>query len=143
MSLDRTSVSMKDLKEQPDSRYVAIVGGVEGGAIAIDAYEIQDGIFQGYIFTDTPDETTKLIGRYHCLRVISFPSNGGFIVIRRDRAELQTNEQVLRRVHADQDRVKVLEAELHPTGGKILPFRNRGELGHDPEPDDAHPGQYL
>jgi hypothetical protein len=131
---DKTILRIKDLSEQPPSRFVLLPAGLERVIIALDAYEILDGIFTAYIGDD------------HNTPIFTIPVAAGFVLIDRLLTDHETLYEVMKRMHADEKEAEKIHDELTKGDskhkhdgeerGKVIQFPGR-------EPDPTVPGQYL
>lgn len=131
---EKTILRIKDLSEQPQSRFVLLPAGLERVIIALDAYDITDGILSAYREDDlrTP--------------IFSIPVAGGYVLIDRELTDSETLMEVMKRMHADEKEAEKLHDELTKGDpkhkhdgeerGKVIQFPGR-------EPDPTVPGQYL
>ena len=101
--LERTSLRLKDLSEQPATSHIVLFGSETRTAVAINYWEVSDGVFCGYL---------KNYGD----RIIAFPSTVPWMVYARDVTVEQSREQYLRGMHADSEAVAALAKELDPSG---------------------------
>lgn len=103
-ALRRTLVAVKDLGEQPASRYVLVAGAGGTRYYAVDWWEVVDGtvnFYQGATGSDS-----KLI--FAC------KVEGSWSIVNREVAELLTEEEVLRSAQDDHKALDALHKELHP-----------------------------
>lgn len=106
--LKRLTPQLKDLSEQITGEYLVLIpNGGPGMAVAVDSFDIEDGVFYGKrrpadTESDDPDEII-LVGPaekmiiYHCSLV-----------------GLRSNEDLAREMHADGERAEKLKEELYP-----------------------------
>lgn len=140
--LERTTLRPKDISEQPDSKFVMIVGGESAAAIAVDDWRILNGEVIGYSgkFNVKDDD-----------RIVAYPADAAWLILRRDYVETQTREQYLRGVHEDAEAAEALSKELDPRGERseprgrmpIIMLSGDGEDGPAPADNRPMPMQYL
>ena len=100
-ALKRTLVAVKDLNEQPDSKFVLVAGAGGTRYYAVDSY----GVMQ---------DTVAFFREGSTLPVFVCKIDGTWSLVRRDVIDLVTEEEVLRSSKNDHDALEKLHGELHP-----------------------------
>lgn len=136
---ERTIIRIKDLGDQPTSRFVLLPGGLDRVIISCEFFEVLDGIITVY----GPE------GRAAGL-LFSGPVANGYVLLAREICELETVEKSLRRMASDEKDAEKLHEELYGTGaGKEKPITTPGQIRYlrptdDPDFEPLPPtGQYL
>ena len=133
--LDRSVVVAKDLKKQPDSKYILIVGDGDSGHVnyyAVDNYEIEADAVAIFWLANQPDPV------YICRK------DGQWTLIRRDSCGVVTERELIQFSKKDNDEQMAFMKDLDPEGMKRAEERARQGLAGLPMvflggEEDEHP----
>lgn len=140
--LARTVLQMLDLSEQPPTPYVFFPPAEHRAPIAIDTWEVDDGMVYG---------KQRMEGILTA--VVSMPADKGWVVYHRSLLREMTTEDSIREAAARATAAMELERELAPGGaedgdlpaGRVIVFPNGPRALGTGEADDVrpNPGQYI
>ena len=109
--LDCTNILVRDLADQPDTRYVLFIAGVLGDkcALAVDGVRDKDCVMQAW------RAMGDQYGRYEAI-VVQWNPEIPWALVEREQLELFTGRDWAKRLSQDKKEFKELVAQLDPTG---------------------------